>query len=97
LHESDCSDRRRGSVSVPAFATALGIELRLLDLFEEIRVENGRGNLVVARCPLTEIEETAAIGAEGNVWGVEWDFFAADGTVESLGHVRYSMMRATTS
>lgn len=43
-------------VFVSACSTALGIKLSLLNLFEEVRVQDGRGNPVIARGPLAEID-----------------------------------------
>jgi hypothetical protein len=82
---------------VAAAGAALGLELTGFELFEKIGVEDGGADLVIARSPLAEVDQAAAIGAEGNIRGVERDFFAADGTVQSLGYVRYSMILATTS
>ena len=59
--------------------------LGVLEVFEQIGIEDGRGDFVVSRSPLAEIDGAAAVGAEGDVGGVEWDFLAADGTFEDFG------------
>jgi hypothetical protein len=69
---------------VAAAGTALGLELTGLELFEKIGVEDRRADLVVARGPLTEIDQTAAIRAERNVFAREIDGFFADGAEEGF-------------
>ena len=68
--------------------------LGVLEIFEEVGVEDGRADLVVAGGPLAEVDDTAALGAEGDLGGVEGDFLAADGAVEDFdGRVHaYSSM-----
>jgi hypothetical protein len=71
-------------VSVAAFATVLRVQLRLLNLFEEIGVEDGGGDSVLARRPLAEVDQAAATGAEGNVFVAEVNGLFADGAEEGL-------------
>jgi len=59
--------------------------LRVLEVFQQIGVEDGRRDLVVARSPLAEVDGAATVGAERDVGGVEWDFFAADGAFQNFG------------
>ncbi len=69
------------AVFVEGFALLLGV----FDLFEEVGVEDGGGDLVVAGGPLAEIEEAAAVGAEGEVGVGGEDDFAAGGAEEGFG------------
>src|SRR6185437_913145 len=98
LHESDCSDQRRGLVLVVACAATFGVKLRLFDLLEKFGVEDRRGDSVISRRPLAEIDQAAAVGAEGSVVTGGIDGLFADGAMQRLGgHVGYSMILATTS
>jgi len=56
--------------------------LCVLDVFEQVRVEDGGGDFVVAGGPLAEVDGAAAFGAEGDFGGVEGDGLAADGAAE---------------
>src|ERR1700721_1757127 len=55
-------------------------------LFEEVGVLNGGGNFVVSAGPFTEVEQSAAVGAEGKVLVGGEDYFAAGGAEESFRH-----------
>lgn len=55
-------------------------------LFEIVGVLNGRGDLVVSAGPFAEVNEAAAVGAEGKVLVGGEDDFAAGGTEEGFGH-----------
>jgi len=69
------------------FAVALfGFPLSFVEFFEEVRIKDWRTNSVVAGSPGAEVKDAAAIGAEGNVWGVERDGLFADGAAEFFGH-----------
>lgn len=63
----------------------LALLLGVLDLFEEVGVEDGGGDFVVTRGPLAEVEDAAAVGTEGEVFGAGEDDFAAGGAEEGLG------------
>ena len=85
-------------VPVLAFTTALGVKLRLLDLFQKFRVKDRGRNSVAARRPLAEVEKAAPVGAEGKVFARGFDGFPASGTEDGLGwHTSYSIILATTS
>ena len=58
----------------------------MLEVFEEVGVEDGGGNFVVAGSSLAEVDGTAALGAEGDFGEVEGNEFFADGAVEGFGH-----------
>jgi hypothetical protein len=60
--------------------------LGVLEVFEEVGVEDGGGDLVVSGGPLAEVDGATALGAEGDFGGVEGDEFFADGAVEGFGH-----------
>jgi len=60
--------------------------LGVLEVFEEVGVEDGGRDFVVARGPLAEVDGATALGAEGNFGGVEGDGLFADGAVEGFGH-----------
>ena len=60
--------------------------LGVLEVFEEVGVEDGGGDFVVAGGPLAEVDGAAALGAEGDFGAVEGDEFFADGAVEGFGH-----------
>jgi len=49
------------------------------ELFEEVGVLDGSGDLVVAGGPLAEVEKAAALGAEGKVLAGGEDDFVASG------------------
>jgi hypothetical protein len=55
-------------VFVAAFAPALGVKLRLLNFFEEIRVEHGRRHSVLAGRPLAKINQATTSGTKGEVF-----------------------------
>jgi hypothetical protein len=47
-------------------------------VFEEIRVENGRADLIDAHGPFAEVDAAAAVGAEGKIFVRDFDqLFAA--------------------
>ena len=52
--------------------------------FEEVGVLDGGGDFVVAGGPLAEIEDAAAVGAEGEVLVGGEDYFSAGGAEESF-------------
>jgi hypothetical protein len=58
----------------------------VLEVFEEVGIEDGRADLVVAGGPLAEVNGAAAFGTERDFWGVKGDGLAADGAVEGFGH-----------
>src|ERR1700735_4906951 len=60
--------------------------LGVLEVFEKVGVEDGRGDFVVAGGPLAEVDGATALGAEGDFGGVEGGEFFADGAVEGFGH-----------
>jgi len=55
------------------------------EVFEHLRVEDGRADLVCAHRPLAEIDLAAAVAAEGEVLAVAADKRIARGAVENLG------------
>jgi len=57
----------------------------LVEAFENLGVEDGRADLVVARGPFAEVEDAAAVGAEGEVFAGGEDDLAADGAEERFG------------
>ncbi len=68
------------------FAGGVLLLLGVIEVFEEVGVEDGGGDFVVAGGPLAEVDGSAALGAEGDFGGVEGDEFFADGAVEGFGH-----------
>jgi len=60
--------------------------LGVLEVFEEVGVEDGGRDFVVAGGPLAEVDGAAALGAEWDFGGVEGNEFFADGAVERFGH-----------
>jgi len=60
----------------------------VLEVFEEVGVEDGGGDFVVARGPLAEVDGTAAVRAEGDFWGIGGDEFFADRAGDGFGHGR---------
>jgi hypothetical protein len=56
------------------------------EFFEEVGVLDGRGDFVVSAGPLAEIEDAAAVGAEGEVVVGGEDYFAAGWAEESFRH-----------
>jgi len=66
--------------------------LGMFEVFEEIGVEDGGGDFVLAGSPLAEVDGAAAVGAEGDIEGVEGDWLAADGAVEDFGHGRNDLI-----
>jgi hypothetical protein len=81
-----------GLVAPLGFVGGVLLLLGVLEVFEEVGVEDGGGDFVVARGPLAEVDGAAALGAEGDFGGVEGDFFAADGAVEGFGHGGYAQL-----
>ena len=57
--------RSRRSVFVAGVGETVGF--RAGELFEEVGILDGGGDLVVAAGPFAEVEQTAAVGAEGEV------------------------------
>jgi hypothetical protein len=55
------------------------------ELFEEVGVLDGGGDLIVAGGPFAEVEDAAAVGAEGEVLVGGEDYFAAGGAEEGFG------------
>ena len=53
--------------------------------FEEVGVLDGGGDFVVAGGPLAEIEDSAAVGAEGEELVGGEDYFSAGGAEEGFG------------
>jgi hypothetical protein len=62
----------------------------VLEVFEEVRIKDRGGDLVVARGPLAEIDDAAAVRAEGEVRMGGLDESFAGGTFEGGGHGRGS-------
>jgi hypothetical protein len=58
--------------------------LAALEVFEEFFIEDGGADFVVAGSPLAEVDEAAAVGAEGEVFGGGVDDFAAGGAEDGL-------------
>lgn len=54
------------------------------EFFEEVGVLDGRGDFVVSAGPFAEVEEAAAVGAEGEVFGSGEHYFAAGGAKEGF-------------
>jgi len=54
------------------------------EVFEDFGVEDGGTDFVDARGPLSEVDFAAAVAAEGEVFAVEEDEFAAGGTAEKF-------------
>ena len=54
------------------------------ELFEEVGVLDGGGDLVVAGGPLAEVDAAAAVGAEGEVFASNEDDVAAGGAAEGF-------------
>ena len=57
----------------------------VLEVFEEVGVEDGGGDFVVPGGPLAEVEDAAAVGAEGEVLVGGEDEFATGGAEEGFG------------
>ena len=57
----------------------------VLEVFEEVGVEDGGGDFVVSGGPLSEVDEAAAFGAEGEVLVGDEDELAAGGAEEGFG------------
>jgi hypothetical protein len=87
-------DNEKQSSVLPELGFVGGVLLLLgvFEVFEQVGVEDGGADFVVARGPLAKVDEAAAVGAERDVLGVEWDGFAADGAVEDFGHGRACFM-----
>ncbi len=87
------------------FVHRVPLLLGVLELFEQIWIEDGRADLVLAGGPLAEINTTAAIGAKRRVFGVEKDGRVTGGAAKGFGSRHtifwmseaYSRMRATRS
>ena len=71
---------------LPLFG-GVGLLLGVVEVFEEVGVEDGGGDFIVAGGPLAEVDGATALGAEGDFGGVEGDWLAADGAVEDFGHI----------
>jgi hypothetical protein len=71
-----------GLFGVVVVATGVTLGLGARELFEEVGILNGGGDLVVAGGPLAEIEEAAALGAEGKVLAGGENDFATSGAEE---------------
>jgi hypothetical protein len=56
--------------------------VRAGQLFEVVRVLNGRGDLVLSACPFAEIEDATAVRTKGEVLVGGEDYFAAGGAKE---------------
>jgi len=67
------------------FAGGVLLLLGVFEVFEEVRVEDGGGDLVVARGPLAEVDGAAAVGTEGDVGVGGGDGFFADGAGDGFG------------
>jgi hypothetical protein len=55
------------------------------ELFEEVRVLDGGGDLVVSAGPFAEVNAAAAVGAEGEVFAAREDDGAAGGAAQRFG------------
>ena len=75
-----------GLVFVALAGVAVGVGAG--EFFEEVGVLNGGGDFVVAGGPFAEVEDAAAVGAEGEVVVGSEDDFAAGGAEEGFrcGH-----------
>ena len=81
--------RKRGLAIIPPYDhpdIIAGQGTTAKELFEEVGILDGGGDFVVARGPLTEVEEAAAIAAEGKVLVVDEDNVAAGRTEECFRH-----------
>jgi hypothetical protein len=74
------------SVLVFVLVVAVALRFRAGQLFEEIGILDGGGDLVVSAGPLAEVEEAATIGTEREVLVRGEDDFATDGAEESFWH-----------
>ena len=87
LHESDCSDQRRGSIFVVAFAATLRVKLRLLNLFEKLGVEDRARRLCSRRTPTCRGRSGGSDRSRRERLLEEIDGLLADGAEEGLrGH-----------
>jgi hypothetical protein len=55
------------------------------EVFEDFGVEDGGSDFVDAGGPLAEVDFAAAVTAEGEVFAIEENKFAAGGTAEEFG------------
>ena len=58
-------------------------------LFEEVGVLDGGGDFVVSAGPFAEVEDAAAVAAEGEVFAVDEDNIAAGRAEEGFRHCRF--------
>jgi hypothetical protein len=72
-----------GSVLIGGVGVATGV--RAGEFFEEVGVLDGRADLVVSGGPLAEVEDAAAVGAEGEVFVGGEDDLAARRAEECFG------------
>jgi hypothetical protein len=77
----------RTFVLVLVFVVSAGVALGFGagQLFEEVGILDGSGDFVVAGGPFAEVEDAAAVGAEGEVVVGGEDYFAAGGAEEGFG------------
>jgi hypothetical protein len=70
------------------FVVLAVVFVRAGELFEEVGILDGGGDFVVAGGPFAEVEDTAAVGAEGEVFVGDEDDFATGGAEECFwcGH-----------
>ena len=66
------------------FAAIGFVAVRAGEFFEEVRVLDGGGDFVGSAGPFAEVEEAAAVGAEGEVLAGGEDDFAAGGAEEGF-------------
>jgi hypothetical protein len=67
-------------------AAGMAVSFGAGEFFEEIGVLDGGGDLVVPAGPLAEVEDAAAVGAEGEVLVGGENYFTAGGAEESFRH-----------
>ena len=67
------------------FVAAVGMAAGSGQLFEIVGVLNGGGDFIATTGPLAEVDEAAAVGAEGEVLVGGENDFAADRTEEGFG------------
>ena len=68
------------------FVAAVGMAAGSGQLFEIVGVLNGGGDFIATTGPLAEVDEAAAVGAEGEVLVGGENDFAAGGAEKGFGH-----------
>jgi hypothetical protein len=80
---------------VAGVVTGRALELLLIQIFQDLRVENGAGDAVCPAGPLSQVDQPASIAAERELLVGPGDRFATRGATQGFGRARHKLTDAS--